>query len=58
MGKIVAIGCQVDTLLSIDGDITENEIREKILSANIICVWGGTDYDKSKKGCNTYLFRV
>lgn len=41
MGKIVAIGCQVDTLLSIDGDITENEIREKILSANIICVWGG-----------------
>lgn len=35
------LGCEVDTLLLVDNDITENEIREKILSANIIYVGGG-----------------
>lgn len=35
------LGCVVDTLLLIDNDITEQEIQEKILSADIIYVGGG-----------------
>ncbi|WP_309297466.1 Type 1 glutamine amidotransferase-like domain-containing protein [Inconstantimicrobium mannanitabidum] len=35
------IGCQIDTLLLIDSDISENEIRDKILSSNILYVGGG-----------------
>lgn len=35
------LGCEVDTLLLIDNDITEYEIQKKILSSNIIYVGGG-----------------
>lgn len=35
------LGCEVDSLLLINNDITEDEIQKKILSANIIYVGGG-----------------
>lgn len=35
------LGCEVDSLLLINSDITEDEIQKKILSANIIYVGGG-----------------
>lgn len=35
------LGCEVDTLLLVDSDITDSILREKILSSNIIYVGGG-----------------
>jgi len=35
------LGCEVDTLLLIDSNITENKIEQKILSSDIIYVGGG-----------------
>ncbi|MDD3225351.1 MAG: peptidase E [Clostridium sp.] len=35
------LGCEIDTLLLVDSDIDETEIRQKILAANIIYVGGG-----------------
>lgn len=36
-----SLGCEVDSLLLVDTDISEDEIRRKILSADIVYVGGG-----------------